>query len=74
MSIKVKEWLKQLGIETTHEERVEIDREIEILTRRPCDEGVSELSERKFLEIVDKVRRRKKKADERTPILAEALA
>ncbi len=29
MSIKVKEWLRRLGIDTTHEEREEIDREIE---------------------------------------------
>jgi hypothetical protein len=47
MSIKVREWLRRLGIETTHEEREEIDREIEQRTG--------------FLAIVNSVRRKLRK-------------
>jgi len=74
MSIKVKEWLKLLGIETTHEERLDIDREIEFVTRLTCDEGVSQLTEQRFLAIVEKVKRKRRKSDERSTILAETLA
>jgi len=62
MSIKVREWLRRLGIDTTHEEREEIDREIERRTGRYCDKGVELLSEAEFLTIVDSVRRRRRKA------------
>lgn len=61
MSIKVREWLRRLGIDTTHEEREEIDREIERRTGRYCDSGVELLSEAEFLAIVESVRRRRKK-------------
>jgi hypothetical protein len=61
MSIKVREWLRRLGIDTTHEEREEIDREIERRTGRYCDKGVELLSEAEFLTIVDSVRRRRRK-------------
>ena len=61
VSIKVKEWLRRLGIDTTHEEREEIDREIERKTGQYCDKGVELLSEAEFLAIVDSVRRRRKK-------------
>jgi hypothetical protein len=62
MSIKVREWLRRLGIETTQEEREEIDREIERRTGRYCDSGVELLSEVEFLSIVETVRRKRKKA------------
>jgi hypothetical protein len=45
MSIKVREWLRKLGIETIHQERQEIDREIERRTGRYCDDGIALLSE-----------------------------
>jgi hypothetical protein len=61
MSIKVREWLRRLGIETTHEEREEIDGEIERRTGQYCDEGVELLSEAEFLAIVESVRRRRRK-------------
>jgi hypothetical protein len=61
MSIKVREWLRRLGIETTHEEREEIDREIERRTGRYCDSGIDVLSEAEFLMIVESVKRRRKK-------------
>ena len=62
MSIKVREWLRRLGIETSHEEREEIDREIEQRTGRYCDDGIALLSEAEFLAIVSSVRRRRRKA------------
>jgi hypothetical protein len=61
MSIKVREWLRRLGIDTTHEEREEIDREIERKTGQYCDKGVELLSEAEFLAIVNSVKRRRKK-------------
>ena len=61
MSIKVKEWLRRLGIDTTHEEREEIDREIERRTGQYCDKGVEQLTEAEFLAIVDSVKRKRRK-------------
>jgi len=61
MSIKVREWLRRLNIETTHEEREEIDREIERRTGRYCDSGVELLGEAEFLAIVESIRRRRRK-------------
>ena len=61
MSIKVREWLRRLGIETTHEEREAIDREIERRTGRYCDIGIELLSEAEFLGIVESIRRKRKK-------------
>ena len=61
MSIKVREWLRRLGIDATHEEREEIDREIERRTGQYCDKGVELLGEAEFLAIVDSVRRRRRK-------------
>ncbi len=61
MSIKVKEWLRKLGIDTTHEQREEIDHEIERRTGRYCDKGVELLTEAEFLAIVDSVKRKRRK-------------
>ncbi len=61
MSIKVFERLRELMIETTHEERREIDEEIEERTNKYCDEGVNDLSDEEFIEIVNKIKKRKKK-------------
>lgn len=56
----------RLSIETTHEERKQIDREIERRKGLYCDEAVEKgmVSEREFLEIVDLVKKRKKKKEE----------
>lgn len=70
MSIKVREWLRRLGIETTHLEREEIDREIERRTGRYCDIGVELLSEAEFLSIVESVRRKRKKKATLEPLVA----
>ncbi|MHC1636285.1 MAG: hypothetical protein ACXQTS_06690 [Candidatus Methanospirareceae archaeon] len=63
MSIVVRDLLKELGLYhlTTHEDRVEIDREIERITGKDCDEGAKELTREEFIEIVRKVLNRKKK-------------
>lgn len=61
MSIKVFERLRRMMIETNHEERQEIDREIEEKTGKYCDEGIDELSDSEFIELVDKVKKKKKK-------------
>ena len=61
MSIKVFERLMKMLVETTHEERVEIDKEIEKKTKKYCDEGVNELSDTEFIEIVNKVKKKRKK-------------
>ena len=53
--------MRRLGIETTHEERQDIDREIERRTGRYCDSGVELLSEAEFLAIVESIRRKRKK-------------
>lgn len=58
MSQVVKERLKILGIMTTHEERVELDKEIESETGQFCDAGVNNLSDNKFRKLLDRVRKR----------------
>jgi len=52
-----------LNLETTHEERLEIDRVIEERTGSPCDEGVAKLSTTEFLDIVEQVKKRLKKKE-----------
>ena len=64
MSIRVKQRLDILKISTTHEERVEIDKEIEGRTRLYCDIGIDKVSDAELRQIVEDVRRRKKKVME----------
>ena len=66
MSRKVREWLLRLRITTTHEERTEIDREIERRKGVHCDDAVEKgmVSEEEFLEIVNLIKKRKKKKKE----------
>ncbi len=56
-------------IETTHEQRVEIDREIERRKNMYCDDAVERglVSEADFLEIVNLIKKRKKKKKEVEP-------
>ncbi|GBC75194.1 hypothetical protein HRbin06_00509 [archaeon HR06] len=63
MSIRVKFRLQRLGLLelTTHEDRLEIDKEIEKITGLYCDEGVSLLSDEEFKRIVYEVINRRKK-------------
>ena len=73
MSIKIREWLKALGLfdRTTHEDRFEIDREIERRTGVNCDQAVTEnrITKEEFQEIVHLVLKKKKKTLE-MPIVA----
>jgi len=50
----------QLLIQTTHEERMEIDREIERRTRESCETGVDKITDQELKGIVEYVRRKKK--------------
>ena len=65
MSVKVRLWLKALGLFdlTIHEDRLEIDREIKRRTGVYCDDAVDEglVSEEEFKEIVDAILRRRRK-------------
>lgn len=72
MSKVVKDLLRSLGLfsETTHEDREEIDREIERITGKNCDEGVYELTEDEFLDIVRKVIRNKRRKEREAVIYA----
>ena len=69
MSKLVREWLARLGLLhlTTHEDRLEIDREIEIRTGYYCDDAIAMglISEEEFLEIVQEVIERGKKRKKR---------
>jgi hypothetical protein len=47
--------MKTLLDKTTHEQRIEIDKRIEEYTGKYCDEGVYDLTDDEFLEIVDAV-------------------
>ena len=68
MSFKIKEWLTRHGIDTTHEQRMEIDREIERRTGVNCDVGVSRLNDAELMEIVQLVKKKRK------PLIAEMAA
>jgi hypothetical protein len=65
LSIKVREWLKLLKLfdQTTHEDRVRIDREIERRKGVSCDEAIQRkfVTEKEFREIVDKIFKKKRK-------------
>jgi len=66
MSRKVREWLTRLRITTTREERIEIDREIERRKNLYCNDAIEKgvVSEEEFSEIVDLIKKRKKKKKE----------
>lgn len=67
VSFKVKDRLRRLNIDTTHEERLAIDREIAARTGLPSDVGIERLTEQEFIEIVNRVKGKRY-------VLAEALA
>ena len=71
MSLVVRELLERLGLiwQTTHEDRIEIDREVERATGKNCDEGAKELSEEEFRMLVYRVLARKKKRMEEEAIM-----
>ena len=70
MSIRVKARLAQLLIQTTHEERLEIDKEIERRTRESCETGVDKITDQELRDIVEYVRRKKKPAPQEMMAIA----
>ena len=60
MSIRVHKRLRILFIETTNEERQEIDREIERRTKVYCDTGIDRISDEELRQIVENIRKKKK--------------
>ena len=73
LSVKVREWLKRMGLLylTDHDDRVEIDKEIESWTGSHCDEAINKglISENEFKKIVRSVLDRKK-SKETAPLIA----
>lgn len=67
MSRLVRQWLEELNMlwRTTHQDRAEIDREIERRTGVNCDEAISRklFTEAEFLEIVSKILKRKQRKE-----------
>ena len=71
MSTKVKERLKQMALEMTHEERVYLDEALDkiaisqgvILVKgeKPCDKIIEEIPDDKLTEIVRRIKIKKKK-------------
>ncbi len=62
MSKRVKARLRRMKIleKTDHEDRVKLDRLIEEKTRKPCDEGVDELSDEDILDLLTLIWRKRK--------------
>ena len=73
MSIRVREWLRLMGLFglTSHEDRVEIDGEIERRTGVYCDDAIDGglISKREFEEIVYSILKRKKKRIKERPMV-----
>lgn len=71
MSNKVKDRLRKLAMEMTHEERVELDNALERLflsrggiivnQEKACDKIIDKISDGHFIEIVGRIKRKKKK-------------
>lgn len=70
LSLKVREWLKRLGIVTTHLDRIDIDHEIERQTGNACDTAIAQnrISESEFLAIVERVKGKRRKVEQ--PLVA----
>jgi len=63
MSRRVKNRLRRMGrlAQTTHDDRVELDRRIEERTGKYCDDGVDELLDEEIMELLRQIWERKKK-------------
>lgn len=68
MSNMVREWLRYLGLlsETTHEDRLKIDREIEWMTGIDCDEAIERrlLTLEEFEDLVKRVLKARREKQE----------
>jgi len=69
MSIKVREWLRALGLydQTTHEDRLAIDKEVESRTGVDCDYAIERkmIDKEEFKRIVMLILRRRKQTREK---------
>lgn len=67
VSYKIRDWLKRLGLleQTTHEDRIAIDQEIERRTGVNCDKAVEQhkIDEQTFKEIVAMILKKKRKQE-----------
>ena len=74
MSVRVREWLERMGLLhlTDHEDRVEIDRRIELRTGVNCDEAIDhgQITKQEFEKIVNSILNRKRKRKETAPLVA----
>jgi hypothetical protein len=69
MSSKVKERLKKLALEMSHEERITLDDALDkiamksgmIIVGRGCDALIESIPDDKLIEIVEKIKKKKKK-------------
>jgi hypothetical protein len=69
MSSKVKERLKKLALEMTHEERITLDEALDkiamkmglIVVGRGCDTLIEQISDDELKIIVEKIKKKKKK-------------
>ena len=63
MSRRVKERLRLMRVlaQTTHEDRVELDRRIEEKTGKYCDAGVDELLDEEIMELLRQIWEKKRK-------------
>lgn len=62
--------LMRVLAQTTHEDRVELDRLIEAKTGKYCDEGVSELSDDEIMELLRLAWEKTKPWKKKKPIAA----
>jgi len=71
MSRRVKERLSRMRVlrQTTHEDRVELDKRIEEKTGKPCDIGVYELTDEEIMELLRQIWGKKKKKKKPIPAL-----
>ena len=73
MSRRVKERLMLMRVlrQTTHEDRVELDRRIEEKTGKYCDDGVDELTNKEIMELLKQIwEEKKRKPWKKKPIAA----
>ena len=61
MSNKIHERLKKLMIELEHSERIFLDESLEQITGKTCDEAIEMLSDEQVRNIVEKIKKKRKK-------------
>lgn len=76
MSSRVKERLKKLALEMTHEERITLDEALDkiamkmgiilVKDQKPCDVLIEQIPDDKLIEIVERIKKKKKKQVEVT--------